>query len=105
MRGKEKALMNVSATRRATWFAVCLLSFGCQRQAVENEAPPFRIVATDAALKFLTGLPQGCVISLSRIAHLRSTRVCLLSSQGERARTTTWQPSTRDRCSRKAPWI
>jgi hypothetical protein len=36
-------------------------------------------------LKLLTGLPQGCVISLSRIADLRSTRVCFKLPTGTSA--------------------
>jgi hypothetical protein len=51
--------VNVSATRRATLFAVCLLSFGCQRQTVEKEALPFRIVATDAGFEAPDRLAAG----------------------------------------------
>src|SRR5205809_2603863 len=51
--------MNVSIIRRATLLAVCLLSLGCQRQAVKKEAPPFRIVATDAAFEAPDRLAAG----------------------------------------------
>ena len=51
--------MNVSVTRRATLLAVCLLSLACKRQAVKKEAPPFRIVATDAGFEAPDRLAAG----------------------------------------------
>jgi len=40
--------MNIDAIRRATLLVACLVSVGCQRKIAEKEAPPFRIIATDA---------------------------------------------------------
>ena len=51
--------MNIGATRRATLLAIYLLSFGCQRQTAEKEAPPFRIVATDAGFEAPDRLAAG----------------------------------------------
>lgn len=47
------------AARSATLLTVCLLSFGCQRQIVEKDAPPFRIVATDAGFEAPDRLAAG----------------------------------------------
>src|SRR5947199_5878802 len=51
--------MNIDATRRAIVLAVCVLSFACQKQTAEKEAPPFRIVATDAGFEAPDGLAAG----------------------------------------------
>ena len=51
--------MNLGATRWATFLAVCVLSLGCQRQAAQKEAPPFRIVATDAGFEAPDRLAAG----------------------------------------------
>ncbi len=56
MRGNR---MNIGATRRATLLAIYVLSFGCQRQTAEKEAPPFRIVATDAGFEAPDRLAAG----------------------------------------------
>jgi hypothetical protein len=53
--------------------AVCLLIFGCQKQAA-NEAPPFRIVATDAGFEAPDRLAAGLRHIISRITDLKSTR-------------------------------
>jgi len=51
--------MNIDATRRAIVLAVCVLSFACQKQTAEKEAPPFRIVATDAGFEAPDRLAAG----------------------------------------------
>ena len=51
--------MNIGVIRKATLLAVCLLSLGCQKQTVEKEAPPFRIVATDAGFEAPDRLAAG----------------------------------------------
>jgi hypothetical protein len=51
--------MNISATCQATLLTVCLLSLSCQKQTVEKEAPPFRIVATDAGFEAPDRLSAG----------------------------------------------
>jgi hypothetical protein len=51
--------MNVGAPCWTSLLAICLLSFGCQRQAVKKEAPPFRIVATDAGFEAPERLAAG----------------------------------------------
>ena len=51
--------MNVSVIGPATLLAVCLLSPRCQRQAAKKEAPPFRIVATDAGFEAPDRLAAG----------------------------------------------
>ena len=43
--------MSIGTICRNTLLAVCLLSFGCQRQLVQKEVPPFRIVAKDAGFE------------------------------------------------------
>src|SRR5438445_13825211 len=51
--------MNIDATRQAIVLAVCVLSFACQKQTAEKEAPPFRIVATDAGFEAPDRLAAG----------------------------------------------
>jgi len=51
--------MNIGAIRKVTLLAVCLLSFGFQKQTVEKEAPPFRIVPTDAGFEAPDRLAAG----------------------------------------------
>src|SRR5436190_21704701 len=51
--------MNIDATRRTIVLAVCVLSFACQKQTAEKEAPPFRIVATDAGFEAPDRLAAG----------------------------------------------
>ena len=51
--------MSIGTVCRNTLLAVCLLSFGCQRQLVQKEMPPFRIVATDAGFEAPDRLAAG----------------------------------------------
>ena len=51
--------MSIGTICRNTLLAVCLLSFGCQRQLVQKEVPPFRIVATDAGFEAPDRLAAG----------------------------------------------
>ena len=51
--------MSIGTICRNTLLAVCLLSFGCQRQLVQKEMPPFRIVATDAGFEAPDRLAAG----------------------------------------------
>jgi len=51
--------MNIGATRWGICLAACALSLGCQRQATQKEAPPFRIVATDAGFEAPDRLAAG----------------------------------------------
>ena len=51
--------MSIDEIRLATLFAGCLLSCACQRQVVEKEAPPFRIVARDAGFEAPDKLAAG----------------------------------------------
>src|SRR5436309_13971417 len=51
--------MNMDAIRRATLLAACLLSASCQRKSAEKEAPPFRIIATDAGFDAPDTVPAG----------------------------------------------
>jgi hypothetical protein len=51
--------MNIGATRWGTFLTACVLSLGCQRQAAQKEAPPFRIVATDAGFEAPDTLAAG----------------------------------------------
>lgn len=55
---KKKTPMNIAATHCAALFTVCLLSFACQKEAL-NETPPFRIVATDAGFEAPDKLAAG----------------------------------------------
>jgi len=52
-------LSNIGAIRKATLLAVCILSLSCQKQTVEKEAQPFRIVATDAGFEAPDRLAAG----------------------------------------------
>ncbi len=40
--------MNSEAFGRVALVVVCLISVGCQRKAIDQDTPPFRIIATDA---------------------------------------------------------
>src|SRR6266576_4977204 len=51
--------MSIGTICRNTLLAVCLLSFGCQRQLVQKEVPPFRIVAKDAGFEAPDTLAAG----------------------------------------------
>ena len=51
--------MSIIRIRQAILVATCLVSFGCQRQVAEKEAPPFRIVATDAGFEAPEKLAAG----------------------------------------------
>src|SRR5436309_7591576 len=51
--------MNMDATCGATLLAACLLSASCQRKSAEKEAPPFRIIATDAGFDAPDTVPAG----------------------------------------------
>jgi len=51
--------MNMDAVCRATLLAACLLSVSCQRKTAEKEAPPFRIIATDAGFDAPALVPAG----------------------------------------------
>jgi len=49
----------VGGTVWATVILVCLLSFGCHERTATKEAPPFRIVATDAGFQAPDALAAG----------------------------------------------
>src|SRR5437762_12889234 len=51
--------MSIGTICRNTLLAVCLLGFGCQRQVVQKEVPPFRIVATDSGFEAPDRLAAG----------------------------------------------
>jgi len=51
--------MNIDVILRATLLAACLISVGCQRKIAEKEAPPFRIIATDAGFEAPDGIAAG----------------------------------------------
>lgn len=51
--------MNIVTTGRVALFAICLLAGACRRQTAEKEAPPFRIVATDAGFEAPDKLAAG----------------------------------------------
>ena len=51
--------MNIDAIRRATLLVACLVSVGCQTKIAEKEAPPFRIIATDAGFEAPNGVAAG----------------------------------------------
>ena len=49
----------IGGTVWATVITVCLLSFGCQERTATKEAPPFRIVATDAGFQAPDAVAAG----------------------------------------------
>lgn len=51
--------MNIDATRWATFVGACLITVGCDRKVVENDIPPFRIIATDAGFEAPNSVAAG----------------------------------------------
>jgi len=97
--------MNIGATRWGTFLAIYLLSFGCQRQTAEKEAPPFRIVATDAGFEAPDRLAAGQrhITFENRGSEVHEGMLVKLPT-GMSADDYV-APSRRDPCSRKVPWI
>ena len=56
---KVKTLTSIDFIPLVTLLVVGLFSFGCQRQIAQKEAPPFRIVATDAGFEAPDKLAAG----------------------------------------------
>jgi len=80
--------MNIDAIRRATLLVACLVSVGCERKIAEKEAPPFRIIATDAGFDAPNDVAAGLrhIVFENRGTEIHEAMLVKLPKGDERER-------------------